>query len=207
MLQAIKRYLFPLVMLVSIVSFSGCAGRNYLIVDYQVPASSHELDGQIVRLKVEDARQSGSILSSDAAYQFPEFSGIYSLAWILPSQERVLAGEHQLIELFKTVFEKRLAELGVSTVYTDDASVALLTITLKQFRLDLQNHKWMADLSYDAVLTQPDHPIAKENIHGSAERARIIGRKGADTVLSDIFSDVVNRLDFPKLFRNAKLIP
>jgi uncharacterized lipoprotein YajG len=207
MLQAIKRYLFPLVMLVSIVSFSGCAGRNYLIVDYQVPASSHELDGQIVRLKVEDARQSGSILSSDAAYQFPEFSGIYSLAWILPSQERVLAGEHQLIELFKTVFEKRLAELGVSTVYTDDASVALLTITLKQFKLDLQNHKWMADLSYDAVLTQPDHPIAKENIHGSAERARIIGRKGADTVLSDIFSDVVNRLDFPKLFRNAKLIP
>jgi uncharacterized lipoprotein YajG len=207
MLQAIKRYLFPLVMLVSIVSFSGCAGRNYLIVDYQVPASSHELDGQIVRLKVEDARQSGSILSSDAAYQFPEFSGIYSLAWILPSQKRVLAGEHQLIELFKTVFEKRLAELGVSTVYTDDASVALLTITLKQFKLDLQNHKWMADLSYDAVLTQPDHPIAKENIHGSAERARIIGRKGADTVLSDIFSDVVNRLDFPKLFRNAKLIP
>ena len=207
MLRTIKGYLFPLVILVSIVSFSGCAGRNYLIVDYQVPTSSHELDGQMVRLQVEDARQSGSILSSEAAYQFPEFSGIYSLAWILPSQERVLAGEHQLMELFKTVFEKRLAELGVSTVYTDDEKVALLTITLKQFRVDLQSHKWMADLSYDAVLTQPNHPIAKENIHGSAERARIIGRKGADTVLSDIFSDVVNRLDFPKLFRNAKLIP
>ena len=207
MLRAIKRYLFPLVVLICIASFSGCAGRNYLIVDYQVPTTSHELDGQIVRLQVEDARQSGSILSPHAAYQFPEFSGIYSLAWILPSQERVLAGEHQLMALFKTVFEKRLAELGVSTVNTDDARVALLTITLKQFRLDLRSHKWMADLSYDAVLTQPDHPTAKENIHGSAERARIIGRKGADTVLSDIFSDVVNRLDFPKLFRNAKLIP
>jgi hypothetical protein len=207
MLRVIKGYLFHLVVLICIASFSGCAGRNYLIVDYQVPTSSHELDGQMVRLQVEDARQSGSILSSEAAYQFPEFSGIYSLAWILPSQERVLAGEHQLMELFKTVFEKRLAALGVSTVYTDDEKVALLTITLKQFRVDLQSHKWMADLSYDAVLTQPNHPIAKENIHGSAERARIIGRKGADTVLSDIFSDVVNRLDFPKLFRNAKLIP
>jgi hypothetical protein len=206
MLRAIKRYLFPLVLLISIVSFSGCAGRNYLIVDYQVPTTSHELEGQIVRLQVEDARQSGSVLSPDAAYQFPEFSGTYSLAWILPSQERILAGEHQLLGLFKTVFEKRLAELGVSTVYTTDARVPLLTITLKQFSLDLQSHKWMADLSYDAVLTQPDHPIARENVHGSAERARIIGRKGADTVLSDIFSDVVNRLDFPKLFRNAKLI-
>jgi len=205
--RAIKRYLFPVVLMISFMFFFGCAGRSYLIVDYQVPTTSHELEGQIVRLQVEDARQSSSVLSPGAAYQFPEFSGTYSLAWILPSQERILAGEHRLLELFKTVFEKRLAELGVSTVYTSDASVPLLTITLKQFSLDLQSHKWMADLSYDAVLAQTNHPIARENVHGSAERARIIGRKGADTVLSDIFSDVVNRLDFPKLFRNAKLIP
>ena len=205
--RAIKSYLLPFVFLVSIISFSGCAGRNYLIVDYQVPKTSHELDGQIVKLQVEDGRPSGSVLLPDAAYQFPEFSGIYSLAWIMPGQERILAGEHPLVELFKTVFEKRLAEQGVSTVSTSDARVPLLTITLKQFSLDLQNHKWMADLSYDAVLNQTGHPIARENVHGSAERVRIIGRKGADMVLSDIFSDVVNRLDFPKLFRNAKLIP
>ncbi len=204
--QRIKKYLLSFACLICIVSFSGCAGRNYLIVDYQVPATSHELEGQIVRLQVEDVRPSGSILSPGAAYQFPEFDGNYSLAWIMPGQERILAGEHKLTELFKTVFEKRLAEQGVSAVYTSDTRVPLLTITLKQFTLDLRNRKWMADLSYDAVLTQTDHPIAKENVHGSAERVRIVGRKGADMVFSEIFSDVVNRLDLPKLFRNAKLI-
>jgi hypothetical protein len=206
MLRGIKQFIIPFACLISIVSFSGCAGRNFLIVDYQVPTASNDLQGQAVRLQVEDGRQSGPILAPDAAYQFPEFSGIYSLAWIMPSQERILAGEHQLMALFKKVFEKRLIEQGASTVSASDARVPLLTITLKNFTIDLQNHKWTADLSYEAVLTHPDHPIARENVHGSAERVRIVGRKGADTVFSDIFSDVVNRLDFQKLFRNAKLI-
>ena len=202
----VKKSLFCLVSLFLIAAFFGCAGRNYLMVDYRVPEPSNALNGQVVKLQVEDRRESPSILSSDAAYQFPEFSGIYSLAWIMPNQERILAGEHQLVALFKTVFEKRLEELGVKTSKAADDSIPVLTIAVKRFALDLQNHKWMADLSCEATLTQADHPKAKENIHGSAERARIIGRKGADTVLSDIFSDVVNRLDFVKLFRNAALI-
>ena len=200
-----KKYLWPIACLISIMSLLGCAGRNYLIVDYQVPMASHELDGQVVRLQVEDQRPSASILSGGAVFQFPEFSGIYSLAWIMPDQARILAGEHQLIGLFETVFEKRLAELGVGTTDGSNPDIPLLTIALKQFTLDLRDHKWMADLSYDAVLTLADHPISRENVHGSAERVRVIGRKGADTVLSEIFSDAVNRLDLPKLFRNANL--
>ncbi len=201
----IKHFL-PIACLVLIVSFFGCAGRNYLMVDYQVPMASHELDGQVVRLQVEDQRSSQSILSGGAVFQFPEFSGIYSLAWIMPDQERILAGEHQLSGLFRTVFEKRLGELGVGITGASNTEAPLLTIMLKQFTLDLRDHKWTADLSYDAVLTPKDHPVARENVHGSAERVRIVGRKGADTVLSEIFSDAINRLDLPKLFRNAELI-
>lgn len=202
----VKKFLFCLISLFLMADFFGCAGRNYLMVDYRVPEPSDVLKGQVVHLQVEDRRGSASILSPDAAYQFPEFNGTYSLAWVMPNQERILAGEHRLAALFKTVFEKRLEELGINTSETADDSIPVLTIALKHFTLDLQNYKWMADMSYEAVLTQADHPVAKENIHGSAERARIIGRKGADTVVSDIFSDVVNRLDFVKLFRNAALM-
>ena len=207
MLRRIDRYLLPIVGLISIVFISGCAGRNYLMVDFRMAAASPELSGQTVRLQVEDRRQPGTVLAPGAAYQFPDFSGIYSLALIMPDQARVLAGEHQLSGLFETAFEKRLAELGVGTTDADGPEVPLMTITLKQFTLDLKDHKWMADLSYDAALTLKDHPSARENVRGSAERVRVMGLTGADTVISEIFSDVVNRLDIPKLFRNAELMP
>jgi hypothetical protein len=91
---------------------------------------------------------------------------------------------------------------------TDDpnATASVLTISLKKLTLDLREHKWKTDLNYDAVLSLPGHPTARENVHGSAERFRVIGRKGADTVLSEILTDVVNRLDLVKLFKNAGLI-
>lgn len=205
--QAIKKAVSLLISLLIVVSFSGCAARTYMEVNYHVPNASRELSGQVVHLRVVDQRETGSILTADAANHVPNFSGVYSLAWIMPDQHRVLAGEHHLLELFKTVFEKRLAALGGGTTDSTKEGTPVLTIELKQVSLDLQNRKWKVDLSYDAVLSLESRPAAKENIHGSAERVRIMGSKGAETVFSDIFSDIINRLDLIKLFRNARLIP
>jgi hypothetical protein len=44
-----------------------------------------------------------------------------------------------------------------------------------------------------------------ETVVGNAERINIIGRKGADTVISEIFTDMLNRVDIVKLFAQAKL--
>jgi hypothetical protein len=205
--QSIKASVSLFISLIIVAYFSGCAARTYLKVDYHVPDTAQDLRGQVVHLRVTDQRPAGSILTADAAYQFPEFSGIYSLSWIMPDQQRILAGEHHLLELFKTVFKKRLAALGGGTTDSSEAGTPVLTIALKQVTLDLQDHKWKADMNYDAVLSLEGHATAKERIHGSAERVRIIGGKGAETMFSEIFSDIVNRLDLPKLFRNAQLIP
>jgi uncharacterized lipoprotein YajG len=193
--------------LIVVVFFSGCAARTYLKVDYNVPNATQDLKGQVVHLRVIDQRTAPSILTVDAARQFPEFSGVYSLAWIMPDQQRILAGEHHLLELFETVFEKRLTELGGGTTDSTDAGTPVLTIKLKQISIDLQSHKWKADLNYEAILSLEGHPEAKESIHGSAERVQIMGIKGADTMFGEIFTDVVNRLDILKLFRNARLTP
>ena len=206
MWQKLKTSIAVAVCLISALSFSGCAGRKYLIVDYQVPAKTSQLEGQRVRFKVEDRRESREVLSPGAAYEFPEFSGIYSLAWVIPGQERVLAGEHHLDQLFRITFIKRLASMGIIIVDDHDAAAPRLTIQLKQFTIDLENHEWQARISYDAILSAEGHPTSKQNVRGSAERVRIIGRKGADTVLSEIFSDVVNRLDLIKLFEGAELV-
>ena len=205
--QKFKTSVMLSISLFVVVFFSGCAARTYLKVDYQVPNATQELRGQVVHLRVLDQRAAASILTASAADQFPEFSGIFSLAWIMPDQQRTLAGEHHLPELFKTVFEKRLAELGGGTTDGTDAGTPVLTIDLKQMTIDLKNHKWKADLNFDAVLSIEGRPAAKESIHGSAERLQVLGIKGADTMFSEIFSDSVNRLDLIRLFRNARLIP
>lgn len=194
-------------LLIFSVFFTGCAGRHYMLVDYQVPVATQELKGLTIRLNIADKREFQTFLTPTAAVKFPDFSNIYSLAWITPEQKRVLAGEHKLTALFKATFKKRLTDHGIGTTDDMNAVVPLLTIKIKQFTLDYKNRKWIADLGYDAVLSQPGHPIAKESVRGAAERVQVIGRKGADTVISELYSDVINRLDLLKLFKAAKLEP
>jgi hypothetical protein len=207
MQRGIKYPVGLLIGMIFVGFFWGCAGRSYLMVNYPVPEASRQLQGQVVHLRVTDQRPTESILTEEAAHQFPRFIGLYNLTWLMPDQQSIQAGELPLTKLFKTVFEKRLRDLGCNTTDSSNAQTAVLTIALKQVTLDLQDHEWKAALSYDAILSLADHPTAKQNIRGSAERVRIIGSKGADKVFSEIFSDVVNRLDLPMLFRNAKILP
>ncbi|MCP3894140.1 MAG: hypothetical protein GY706_05855, partial [Bacteroides sp.] len=74
-------------------------------------------------------------------------------------------------------------------------------------KIDLQDRKWLAKVSYETNLTRDGSLIAREIATGNAERIRIIGRKGADVVLSEIFTDIVNRVNIVHLFQKAKMIP
>jgi hypothetical protein len=187
------------------VSSWGCAGRSYLIVDYKVPPATSELSGQPFDLRVEDQRNSEKILSDDAARQFKAFKNRFSLAWIMEDKERILAGEHDILALFKTAFEKRLALMGTDHSSGGSSPAPVLTISLDKFTIDLKNHKWIASVGYRATLTEQGHTVAKERVRGNAERLKVIGRKGADVVIGEIFTDVVNRLDIMALCRKADL--
>jgi hypothetical protein len=45
--------------------------------------------------------------------------------------------------------------------------------------------------------------LKNQTISGDAERLRIAGNSQADTVMSEIFTDVINNLDLGELFRYA----
>lgn len=201
------RLWYLVTVLISISFLSSCTGRPYLIVDYQVPLATQQLKGQTTTLRIDDQRSNHAILSPQAAIQFQDFKERYSLAWITADQGRILAGEHDLTALFQTTFEKRLMMLGATIAPIGDSTAPQMVIVLETFNIKLQGRKWLADVGYRAILTAEGHPVAKEYVRGNAERIRVIGRKGADMVISDIFTDVVNRLDVAKLFQNADLIP
>jgi hypothetical protein len=53
-------------------------------------------------------------------------------------------------------------------------------IRINQFRINLIGQKWMADISYEASLTQNSQLVAREAVTGSAERLKVIGSGGAE---------------------------
>jgi hypothetical protein len=186
--------------------FTGCAGRSYLMVDYQLPPESEELKGQAVRLVVKDSRSNPMILSASAAKEFNNFKDRYSLSWSSKEQGRIFAGDQDLGNLFKIAFRKRLERIGVEVLEYTKADVPVFQIVIKDIHIDLKDRKWLTKIAYEASLSSDNQLIARENITGEAERLKIIGRKGADTVFSDIFTEIINRVDIAKLFRQTKLI-
>lgn len=193
--------------LICLIVIWSCAGRTYLIVDYTLPKTSQQLMDQSVRLRIEDLRENRKIMSASVAAKFQAFDDRYSLAWITPDKGRILAGEHDLAELFKNAFVKRMVLMGAVPAPQSDLQAPELSIALEAFAIDLKGQKWVAEVAYLATLSQEGHPVTREQIRGNAERIRVIGRKGADMVISDIFTEVVNRLDMVALFRKAELIP
>lgn len=184
---------------------AACAHRSYLIVDYKVPVASDALAGRKVRIQVKDARTDPWIFTPIAAQQFPGFKDRYSLSWVLESKERISAGEKDLPGLFEEAFEKRLAQMGVEVVPLDQDNAPLFQVIIQSMKIHLQDRKWLTNVAFEANLFMDDQLVARETVTGSAERVKIIGRKGADDTLSDIFTDIINRLNIIKLFQQAKL--
>ena len=196
-----------LAILLIVASICGCAGtRPYLIVDYEVPRISDQLVGQKVRIEVKDVRQDLQVFTPAAAEHFKDFQNRYSLTWVSENKSRILAGEKNLQELFLETFKKRLQQMGAEVVYTDRADIPLFQVLINSMKVDLKDRKWSAQAGYEASLSVDNQIIAREKVSGQGEKPYIIGRKGADDSLSDIFTSVINRVDIVKLFQQAKMI-
>jgi len=76
-----------------------------------------------------------------------------------------------------------------------------LHIDINRFYISLIGNKWLADVGYKASLMKDGQRIASETVTGSAERPKVVGRGGAEKVIGEIFTDVINQLDIERLFR------
>ncbi|MDA8138088.1 MAG: hypothetical protein M0036_05475 [Desulfobacteraceae bacterium] len=203
---SIRQITLQLAIIALLLMTAACSHRNYLIVDYQVPAETQTLSGQRVRIQVKDMREDTKTLTPAAAAEFPHFEERYSLSWVKESNLRISVGQSDLTGLFQEAFQKRLTQMGAFVVPADESSAPLFQIIIQTMKIDLKDHTWTAKVAFEASLFMDNQLVAKETVNGSAERPKIIGRKGADDTLSDIFTDIINRLNIIKLFQQAKLI-
>ena len=183
----------------------GCTARTYMAVDYRLPPAERVLAGQTVRLEIDDARQVPAVLSARAAAELKGFRDRYLLTVSTGAGMSEPAGTSDLTNLFREAFEKRLARMGVTVAAGNRQDVPLFAVTLKEMTVDLADRRWTARVGYTARLSRDSETYAEETVAGSAERLHIMGRKAAETLVSEIFTEVVNRVDVPKLFRQAGL--
>lgn len=198
-----RRYIGMLFVLMAVTS---CTTIPELKVTYQLPMRSEALKGKKVFVGFEDARKSKDLIGRGAQEQYKNFSGNITLFFARGEDEGFKIGVYHVPALFKEVFKEKLEHLGAEVVSERKESEIEMMIVLKDLLLDLADRDWVVTMGYEARLMKEGEFLASQTISGQAERLKVLGRRDADKVMGEIFSDVVNRLDVPRLFQQAGLI-
>jgi hypothetical protein len=200
--QMVIRGLLGVLLSLSVVS---CASIPELKALYKLPAPSNDLKGKKVFLAVEDVRETKALFGEGAKQEFGNYVGNISLSVARYNETGFKIGPLQLPAMVKEGFKKRLENAEIEVLSGRSHGELQLLIVINRFILDLVDRTWIAKMSYEAKLMKDGTILAAQIIEGEAERVKVIGRKEADTVTGEIFTDMVNRLDLLRLFRQAKL--
>ena len=198
-----RRFVGLLFVLIAVTS---CTTIPELKVTYQLPMRSEALKGKKVFVGFEDARKSKDLIGKGAQEQYKNFSGNITLFFARGDDEGFKIGVYHVPALFKEVFKEKLEHLSAEVVSERKESEIEMMIVLKDLLLDLADRDWVVTMGFEARLMKEGEFLASQTISGQAERLKVLGRRDADKVMGEIFSDVVNRLDVPRLFQQAGLI-
>ena len=193
-------------MLLVFMSVTACSSIPELKVTYGLPMRSDQLGGKKVFIGFEDARKSKDLIGKGAQEQYKNFSGNITLYFARGDEEGFRLGVYHIPALFKAVFKERLEYMGAEVVSEKKESETEMMIVLKDLVLDLVGRDWVVTMDYEAKLMKDGEFLASQTMSGQGERIKVLGRRDADKVMGEIFTDVVNRLDVPKLFQQAGLI-
>jgi len=160
------------------------------------------LEDIAVHLSFKDMRRNKAILSKAAREDLTGFTDTFTLVVGQADADGKLLGAYDLASLIKEVFTQRLQHSGIKVVEKNE-SIAELEISLKDFRLDLKSHSWVFSLGYQLKLFKNGKLMASENTSGDAERLKTLGSREADKVISELVTEMINRLDVVAFMRQA----
>jgi hypothetical protein len=101
--------------------------------------------------------------------------------------------------------KNRLEAMQIEVVDASAGDIPALIITLQKIAIDLKAKNWHSHIEYKAQLSRDSSKIAQETVSGQAERTKIMGIGGGQKLTGELFTDVINKLNVPKLFENAGL--
>ncbi len=189
---------------ISIILFIGilsnsCASKNFLTVKYQLPPQAVESKEIKVALTVKDIRENPGIATKSAKMALKNFTEHFALIVAQENKKDRLVGAFSLSSMIREIFKHRLENAGVVVAAEEDPSTPLVEIVLKEFKIDLQNRKWIITMNYQANLVKQDRIVAGQTITGTAERMRVVGSKDAEIIVGELVTDVANKLNVKEL--------
>lgn len=194
----------PLKTLISVfiyISIFSCSTIPTLNVTYRIPSGSRELTVQKSFLSFEDARAEKNFIGKGARDSYKHFSGLISFYLVEGEEKGSKIGVCDVPFLFKEAFNQRLEKLGVFVVKERKTDVPVLTIILRNLRLDLIDGKWFFDVTYELKLVRNGKLVAEKTISGEGERLKLIGTDQADILFSELFTDSINKIDLIDFFK------
>ena len=181
-----------------------CSPIPHLQLTYRLPREQGALAGKNVFLTVEDLRKDKQTLGPGARHEFEDPSGGISLSVAKGAGPGIMKGIYQPPALLKEAMESRLKHEGIDVV-PETATPVQLSLLLKSFLLDRVERKWEVSISYEGRLLKEGKVLSSQIVSGEAERFELMGIEQAEVVIGDLFTDVVNRLDLTRLFRESGL--
>ncbi|MBN2125137.1 MAG: hypothetical protein JW821_12640 [Deltaproteobacteria bacterium] len=189
--------------LVLLALFFACATMPYFNVDYRLPPESALLQTHRAYLAIEDRREVKEVLGPGARQDLTDFSGNWSLSVARGTDTGFRVGIFDLEGLLKEGFKRRMAASGLTVVPRTEKDAIGIVVALETFSLDLVNRRWRVRMGYEAALVREGKVLARQVISGEGERLKLFGRREAERAVGDTLTDVLNRLDLGRLFRQA----
>jgi hypothetical protein len=199
-----KRWIVTIPALVLAFFAGACTSKPFLKVQYQLPSPSSTLAGKKVTLAVSDMREEKAFLTENARKSLKDFDETFSLVVMAEDGSGNLTGVYDIVPFFTEVFQHRLKNEGIQVVEVADNPMPQLKIEITEFQLDLANGKWVVSMNYRAGLLDNGNPLSKESVSGEAERLKVTGKSDAEKVLTELLSDMVNKLNLVRLFQQAR---
>ena len=172
-----------------------CASTSYIGIDYRLPPAAGSLQGKTIFIQVSDRRTPVQTLAPSAREDFEHFTGLFSLSVEKTGQKPIIVGAYDVPALFQTAFTQRLEQLGAVVAKAAGGGAIPIDIGIEEFVLERKGRQYLARLSYSATLVHPAGKSVTKTVSGSAERIKITGKRDMETLLGEIFTDMVNRLD------------
>jgi hypothetical protein len=181
-----------------------CSSIPRLNVSYIAPVGAVVSPQKEIGLKVEDGRKSGDVFGPGAVARQGGNIQMVSLSVGSTVDDVTPEGIYDVPGLMLEAFKRKFAANGLKPATGDMEGMPVVVIVVKEFFLDIAKHNWTGQIAYDAKLVVDGDVKMTRSIEGAGRRLNVLGRADADTLVGELFTDCVNRLDLKGLLEIAE---
>lgn len=185
--------------LVFVGLFFACATIPSLDVTYKTMPKAKTLEGREIYFKLIDKRPNKAIIGPGAKKVYKNFAGNITFIVENERKEQSTVGIYGVEQLFKSAFVIYLENMGLKLLPEPKEGIPQLVISIYDFVLDLSGSSWTAKIVYEAKFSQDGKALIRK-FQGGGEKLRVSGLSQAHQVMSETFSDIINKLDMKELF-------